>query len=470
MTSLFKKIQRSPSFPITSLLLGLMPFLVWVIYLLAFWPGIMSFDSFSQWDQAMRFSFSDWHPVFSTLTIWAAIRIWTHPASVIIFQIIFYSIVISFTLVSFLRIGVPKWLLLFISFSFAVFLPNGLMAITMWKDIPYSVCILGATAVLLKIIISQGEWLQHKSNWFILSGFCIGLSLLRHNGIPIAIGTFFAIMIFYRKYWKSIISSFIIFIACYFIITGPIYNLLPINQEQGQSIGVTFIHPVAAHVNAGDTIPADDLNFLNQIRPLSKGWDYSCYDATVLFYRGVNFSPVQQDPMRIIKIFWDLTISNPTVTINHFLCLSSFVWRIDQPEGVYLETVLLNSYNDTTQPLFGKYVSIANTNSKLEVIHDLVQNIYGFMNSDPEKIVWRPAIYLYLLLISIILVCFLIRDFHYLLLLVPVIIHSTIIMFVAQLEALRYQYPVYIITLLFAFPLLWYAITAKRKMTSESSK
>ena len=469
MTSANVNVHSKKPFPTTALLLGIFPFIIWVIYLLAFWPGVMSFDSIFQWGQAMKFSFTDWHPVFSTLMIWVATRIWMSPAAVVLFQLFFYSIVVSFTLVSFLEFGVPKWLLFLVSLAFALYLPNGMMAITIWKDIPYSICILGLTVVLLKIIVSRGGWLHQKTHLLILVGFCLGTSLYRHNGIPVALFTLIAILVFYREFWKPIVIASVFFIASFLLITGPIYQWLPVNSGQAQSIGVIFIHPIAAHVAAGEALTPGDQDYLNQIFPLSKGWDYSCYDATVLFYKHVNFAPVQQDPARIIRIFVKLTIAHPWVTINHFVCLSSFVWRIDHPEGVYLETVLQKNFDASTVPAFNEYVDTVQMKSQLPKVKEFLENSYSsMMNLDPHKILWRPAIYLYILLITVLGFCYVIHDFRYLLLLVPVIVQSVIIMFVAQLEAVRYQYPVYMIALLFVIPLLWSIFHIKNIGSSQN--
>jgi hypothetical protein len=54
-------------------------FLVSGFMLLVFFPGMMSGDSLTQWKQAHSLVFSDHHPVFHTLTILLASRIWDSP-------------------------------------------------------------------------------------------------------------------------------------------------------------------------------------------------------------------------------------------------------------------------------------------------------------------------------------------------------------------------------------------------------
>jgi hypothetical protein len=52
------------------LLYSLPIFFIWSIYLLAFYPGMMSADSFNQWNQVLTGVYVNHHPVFHTLLIW----------------------------------------------------------------------------------------------------------------------------------------------------------------------------------------------------------------------------------------------------------------------------------------------------------------------------------------------------------------------------------------------------------------
>ena len=54
---------------------------IWSVYLIAFYPGIMSMDSLNQWDQITNFAkadygFTDAHPVGHTLFLWLITSIW----------------------------------------------------------------------------------------------------------------------------------------------------------------------------------------------------------------------------------------------------------------------------------------------------------------------------------------------------------------------------------------------------------
>ena len=77
------------------LLYALPMIVVWGIYLLTFFPGLMSQDSIDQWAQVVSAHFNDAHPVFHTLLIWLITRFWFSPAAVVVFQIIILSLTVA---------------------------------------------------------------------------------------------------------------------------------------------------------------------------------------------------------------------------------------------------------------------------------------------------------------------------------------------------------------------------------------
>jgi hypothetical protein len=62
-----------------------------ILSLLAFWPGLMEYDSFYQYGQATgKLPLNDWHPVSMTLLWRALIAIYDGPQLMLILQIFLY--------------------------------------------------------------------------------------------------------------------------------------------------------------------------------------------------------------------------------------------------------------------------------------------------------------------------------------------------------------------------------------------
>jgi hypothetical protein len=80
----------------------------WALYLLAFWPGIMTEDSIDQWTQAQRGVFRDEHPAVHTLLIWLITRLWNSPAAVALLQIVLVASLLALIGRDLLRLAVPR--------------------------------------------------------------------------------------------------------------------------------------------------------------------------------------------------------------------------------------------------------------------------------------------------------------------------------------------------------------------------
>ncbi len=457
-------------FPILDIIFFAVPLVCGIGYLLAFYPGIITFDSIAQWHQVSSFSFDNWHPAYHSILIWLITRLRDTLAIFVLFQVCVFSAVLAYGLRAFKDMGVPAPMLVILAIFISIVPMNGLLVVTIWKDILFSTAVLLLAIVLLKIIMSGGAWLANGWNALLLGVTAANVSLLRHNGFPVAFGMLLIIALVYsRRKWVFLALG--IAVLCIGFIVGPVYEVFRVNRQQSQSFGVVFIHPIAAHVRNEASFSLDEQAYLKTIFPLEIAWPYSCHDATVLFYSGVNFSEVQKDPMQAAKIFGRLSLEAPLVTARHFYCLSSFVWQISQPDGVYLETVVTTNHTAGHREAWRKYQPYIEQNSRAPELRNLITSILErYARFDPGMIGWRPAIYLYVFSAAVVFLAFRRKNPLILILLVPVYLQTLIIAFTAQLQAVRYQYPVYLVSMLFTVPLIYLAVKQPNPKQPEQTK
>jgi hypothetical protein len=442
------------------LLYYVIPMVFGLVYWLAFFPGVMSFDSLSQWDQLSRLYITDLHPAFHTILLWLLTRIWYSPAMISLFQVLLASIVIGYGLNTIQKVShIPGYVLIALGFLFTANPLVGIMDVTLWKDVLYSTAVLLLTIYLFKLVSCDGEWIL-KPQHYILLGFTLAMIwLVRFNGFPVVVVSLITIIIIYKKYFKHFVYASLITTAIILFVIGPLYTWFNVKREMRFNYGVAFIHPVAAYVNSLPdlaNLSDEEKQYLNQMYPLDKTWSYSCYDATIFFYLNVSFEPVMRDPFMMVKIFTKLAIRDPKIMIHHFVCLSTFVWQLNQPKNVYLEMILFDNYDPAQRFGWEIYKDKVTQNSLLPGVRGFIKHIVqAEWNRDVYKLLWRPAIYMYLFLASLAFYVFRIRHKRWLLLSVPLIAQSITIMLTTQLQALRYQYPIYLISMLFTIPLLY---------------
>lgn len=415
--------------------------IIGIVYWLSFYPGIMTYDSVYQWSQIAEFIFSDWHPAYHTILMWLISRSTNTPSSISFFQVVYFSFITAFMAKFFVeRFQISKKFVFYLSILSAWYPLNGLMLVTIWKDVFYGLSFFTGVIILMAILEEDNKWL-----WVML-GITIGnIWLLRHNGSIVAISILLSCFLFFRsKKRKNVLISSLISFGLVFLVKGPIYDLFKVDRYYTQPTTLAFLHPIEAHVYAKTELTISEQRLLNNIYPL-EGWVYDCHDSTVFLYKGLNFNSITDNQNLVIKTFLRLTISNPKVTLKHYLCVSSFVWQVSQPKDVHLETLYITETYAENFPKYQQYKNVVEAKPKLPHIREMIVSLVNFIQSlDRNNIIWRPALYTYLLLSSIFIYSLISGKTRYMIIFIPILAQTIGIGLTAQLQAVRFQYPVYL--------------------------
>ena len=362
---------------------------VWVLYLLAFFPGIMTYDSTNQWQQIVDLKFSNWHPAIHTWLLWAVTRVWYSPAAMGLTQILILAFTFGYGMFSLERTGSNKFLLFTVTVLFALNVVNGILVITLWKDVLFSTSLLLFTFVLMNIVISKGAWLNKRWNLFIFAVASLGVLLLRHNGILSVIPTLLLLLYFYRDKLKQLILIFGIIISTYFLITGPIYSYMRVEPAfEGEAFSVP-LNVLGTIVTYHGELTNEQKSKINQIMSLDE-WSkvYNPFFADPIKGR-VNYDAFVKDKVGFFTLLLDVCVQNPRLAIKGFGNLTSLVWKITEAEGAYTATppteIQKNSLN-----LKNKVISPS--------LHAFLKQTYINTQSDNLRwLFWRPALPLYLI-------------------------------------------------------------------------
>jgi hypothetical protein len=434
--------------------------LVWLIYLLALWPGLMSPDSVGQWNQALSGQINDAHPAFHTMFLAVLARIRPNPALVALVQILVLSFVAGYILCEFESRGIPRRLLITAALIFAFSPVNSLMVNAIWKDILYSIAFLGLSGILLKMIVTHGAWLKKGWRIGLLAVTAFSVAIFRHNGVFDSFGTLILLIFGFRSQTKRLLLALALTLSLWLGIRGPFYDIMKVKKVPGLFLSSQELFQIAAHLKAGTEITEPEAAFLNKILPIENAWNYDCYTSGVFFYDPrLNRQFVSDHLSELNQIFLALTLRAPEVNLKHLACSSSLVWKVFD-----------NSQRFSTIPTYfdhGKWRTIFYPPTETNVsfspkIPWLTQPLMEFVDAThyPRFIwfIWRPALYLYLSFMIVIMAALRCRDWRFLFLLAPIMIHSAFLVISLSSQDFRYQYPVYLFALLF-WPLLFYRRT-----------
>ncbi len=393
-----KKIISNPK--TKNILLFLMyfipPVIIFMIYLLAYYPGIMPNDAIKQWRQLSTFTFTDWHPVFHTFFEWVVTRIWLSPAAIAVTQIGMFSFAFASAMYQFDKMGIKRKFLIILTALFALNPVNGTFSVTLIKDTPFIATLIFLTVILIKIFYTDGKWLHPFLNKILLVVTLVFTTLFRHNGLAPVLATAIILLFCYRKHWKSVVSVIIATGVLVCLIKGPFYSYLNVKSATDFQPLVSAVIEITAIAHFNGNVSESEKETLSKIADW-KDWQngynkYNVYGITkAKSYHGSGFSQYKSE---FIKTWISLILKNPGITFNAYLARTNIIWNITTPEDSGLSI---------SNNIFKNKVGLKQA-SKLPELKTFLNTLCRISAS--KYVSWfllRPALYMYFILFMCIL-------------------------------------------------------------------
>ncbi|CAH1193337.1 hypothetical protein PAECIP111893_00437 [Paenibacillus plantiphilus] len=415
--------------------------IIYIVYLIIYYPANMSADSINQYMQIQTGQFTDWHPILHTLLLWGIYKINSSPALVSICQILLMSSILGGAIYQLRKLGVHKSITYILLLFYALNPVNGVMSVTLWKDIPFAVLSLLLVIFTVYIYKSDYEWLKSKVNISLFIVVLIGVGLFRHNGIVTVIGVIVLMFLFYKQYWKkSLLITLSVLLGIGFI-SGPLSRLLNVEPAPPHFKFGIQLHQVGTMIHHNVGLRSEEQSLFTSILPISswKGEDtiYSPYSANyLLFHPKLNAEILAENKWDFIRYWLQLAGRNPTIFIQDWKNMTSLVWKIQQPTDGYTYTtnigIIDNPYN------------LVQFNA-LPVLKEAINKIIRFTEKPSNNwLFWRPAMFLFaVLLFGFIFIRR--NDRRALLIVAPVLFEAAGLMISTPAQDARYFYSVTLI-------------------------
>jgi hypothetical protein len=276
--------------------------------------------------------------------------------------------------------------------------------------------------------------------WLGLASLCV--ASFRHNGLPIPIVSFIALLIFYRKWWKKLIQAAVMGVLLYGIIHGPFFKALGVGQRPLGFVQDIMLHHIAAHIKNGETLLPAEQALSDSILPADQ-WKYNCCTALSIMHSPnyPGLSTTVQGPA-IQKLFIDLAIKEPFVELNHLKCVSSIVWR--SPGYCGANTLL--PYNSTLWIDLGKKENIEN--SLIPAFQQPFSNFLIDLRTKPSlTLLNSPAVYLWFGIYATVIFSFRRKNWKGILYILPIVVQSAVYILINVSDQFRYHYAAYLVGL-----------------------
>lgn len=341
------------------ILMFIIPLTVLLLYYFAYYPGLFSYDSFFQYNQAISNQYSDWHPVIHTLIVFKLPLSLTGGwiGSIILFQDLCFSVVLGYSFVTiykFTNLKISVALMTYILLNPLL----GYLATFPWKDTTFAIAALLLLIYSFQIYLTKGDWLKPVFNTVMYILTVTVTTLSRHNAllftIPIVLAVFFCIS---RK--RTAVICFGVIILC-FGVKYPLYYAIGVEKpsnRQVETLGLPMTVIGAAVTYTPELLDKETLEFAYKIAP-EEVWkakyitgsyqqvkfdartntdvieDYGRQKVISMMFRCFRYSP-KESSKALIK----LTEASYTITDEYN---STLIYGLDQPESgnVGIQTLL----------------------------------------------------------------------------------------------------------------------------------
>lgn len=320
-------------------------FLPWFLY---FYPGILTQDTEDMIQQALALRpLNDHHSVLITLVLRLIINLTgSARAGVSIYLLLQMALAAFIFGFCFERIRgyVRSTVLRCIAFLwFAVWIINPMYSVTLWKDVPFSLCFTGLMLCVNSIAEDEKAFFSSRLKQTALFAALALLPVLRHNGIAVTLLIFLYMLIRIRPFRRQIAlicGGALLLFGLWSRVLLPALHVETVESSLGlgvfqQQIARTFAHHL-------DEIPAEDREILE-----------SYFDITEI---GVRYNPIisdpvkkhfrdevyESDPLRFFRAWLRLGLRYPLDYIEAFLHNNYGYWfpypkdRLPYGSGIYV--------------------------------------------------------------------------------------------------------------------------------------
>jgi hypothetical protein len=371
---------------------------IYLIYLLLFYPAIMTSDSLDQWSQSQTGLWNDWHPPLYAMMESGLRAFWNSPAIIALMQIVMLAFA-SGSLIAMARAAAcaPRWAAYAGALLCAAFPVVAIDSITLWKDIPYSASVVFVTAMTIGVTCLSLPMLR-KLVWVLLGFLAVVICLaFRYNGLPFLLASLLLIVCLApREKWRAV-GMVVTAMLVVYVFNGPVLNALGVVRTHA-SVSLA-IHHIAAHQAAGEVLTSQsDRDLIRRVWTGTGNLPYDCSYAGVTIYdpriEGVALQGAARD---MVQLAVRLALAHPRVELRHTLCVSSMVWRLSRIGGepIFLSAPSIYSSGDALHWIADNNLGLKQS-PKLGKVGGRLRNFINDIVS--RETVRRPAFFLYLLL------------------------------------------------------------------------
>jgi hypothetical protein len=305
-------------------------FVTYTTWWLAFFPGIMTSDSFDQWLGAITFKFSNGSPYLYAL-IMSLLRVFDNtPAPMGMLQLLLFSVIIAL-FINYARKKGINIIVIFLTVIFFVIWPQfGIYNVTIWKDVMYSVVTLGL-GLMSFVYVSDQKVRDKPWSLYCIVIFSALVALFRFNGIIFLFVPSILFLILRTIDYKKAAKMTVLTVLLYALFANLLLGILGVRQAPAMADGL-MVKAVGGIYSLKNPNLSEFERMSFEALDTETDWKkyYSCYSVNALIIDIMKdngsdpYSPyLSPDPVvnaNWHKAFWSAMLKNPLGYLKDRAC------------------------------------------------------------------------------------------------------------------------------------------------------
>lgn len=341
----------------------------YIPFFLYYYPGSFQYDAINALDQIVgNIPYKDHQPIIYTVFLglfWNLGKVLFNDGNIGIalctmVQMISTALVLSYLIYYMAKKNVPTKYRI-ITLIFLLINPIiPMYTVRIEKSIYFALLLILVTIQIIEMMTNKDEYLKKKIHYVTLPIEILIMSLLRNNGIYITIFLFIILLILNRKYWKNILLLLLTPIIIFYIIKGPIWNVLNIIPEDAREALSIPAQQFARIIKyERDSLSDGEYNEIHKYLNMTDEEITEKYVPTLSdnIKANINEEAFKNDKIGLIKLYFKLALKYPGQTISSFLINNYGYYAPNSVmvSGVYMfneeSEIALNSFKSEIKDL-----------------------------------------------------------------------------------------------------------------------
>ena len=417
------------------------------LYHYIFNPYIVQADGYMEIYDIQNNVLSNWHPYLHSLLLGIFKDAFGSISFFLYFRFIIYCLVINSILFYLNKNGLRLIYVYLIAILFTLFPINGVMIVTLVKDIDFSIALVALTFYTYLLVVDKKYFNSNRLNYIYILISLVLVALFRHNGIYISICVLCLLFIIsYRRKSIVIFIISIVSVISIFIVNNPLYDYLDVEAAPKNFDIATMLHGISYLIVNDKYIDSSSYKYItSEVMPKDDiVTSYDKYNIDLLLhYNDFDIRNKDIDKKKIINIYLKEFIKYPKYLIKDRLYGTDLLWNVSEKDNieVYKYSIKYDEFGTD-------YAKLVKIKQRFSPLHKIVNKILYFISDNEllNAIFFRFGIYFDLLIVISIYLIF--NDRKKLCSLIPIIANIITLFIAMHHQSYRYIWVIQIIVIL----------------------